>query len=69
MGCQEYNQRGNALSEYLATTKLEIVNRGCEYTFCSGNKCSIIEHHDSYKYKVTSTVFTQLARGQPRHYV
>ena len=42
-GCQEYNQRGSKLSEYLATTELEIVNRGCEYTFCSGNKRSIID--------------------------
>jgi len=41
-GCQEYNERGNALSEYLATTELEIVNRGCEHMFCSGNKRSVI---------------------------
>jgi len=33
----------NKLGEYLATTELEIVNRGCEHTFCSGNKRSIID--------------------------
>ena len=42
-GCSEYNQRGQALSEFLATTELDIANEGCEYTFCSGNKRSIID--------------------------
>ena len=45
MGCQEQNARGLALSEFLATTELEILNKRCEseYTFCSNNKRSIID--------------------------
>ena len=42
-GCQEQNARGLALSEFLATTELELLNKGCEYTFCSNNKRSIID--------------------------
>jgi len=42
-GCQEQNARGLALSEFLAATELEILNKGCEYTFCSNNKRSIID--------------------------
>ena len=41
--CQKHNQRGNTLSEFLATTELQIVNKGCKYEFCSGNKRSVID--------------------------
>ena len=42
-GSQECNNRGYILSEYLATTDLEVVNQGCEPTFCVGNKKTVID--------------------------
>jgi len=37
------NHRGLILSEYIATTNLEVVNSGSEPTFCSGNKRTVID--------------------------
>ena len=43
MGVSRIQPKREHIHEYLATTELEIVNRGCEYTFYSGNKRSIID--------------------------
>ena len=42
-GSQECNRRGYTLSEYLATTDLEVVNQGSEPTFCVNNKRTVID--------------------------
>ena len=42
-GSGDYNHRGLILSEYIATTNLEVVNCGAESTFCSGNKRTVID--------------------------
>ena len=42
-GSNECNNRGYILSEYLASTNLEVVNQGCEPTFSVGNKQTVID--------------------------
>jgi len=42
-GSHDCNQRGYMLSEYLATTDLEIANQGNEPTFCVRNKRTVID--------------------------
>jgi len=42
-GSVDYNHRGIILSEYIATTNLEVANCGTEPTFCAGNKRTIID--------------------------
>jgi len=42
-GCADFNNRGKALSEYLATSGLEVANVGNEPTFCTCNARSIID--------------------------
>jgi hypothetical protein len=41
-GRHECNNRGNLLAEYIATTMLEIANKGCEPTFVSRNRQTVI---------------------------
>jgi len=40
---EDINRRGSILSEYIATTNLNVVNRGSEPTFCAGNKRTVID--------------------------
>ena len=42
-GSKDINRRGSILSEYIATTNLDVVNRGSEPTFCDGNKRTVID--------------------------
>jgi len=42
-GSKDINRRGSILSEYIATTILDVVNRGSEPTFCDGNKRTVID--------------------------
>jgi len=42
-GSEDINRRGSILSEYIATTNLDVVNRGSEPTFCAGNKSTVID--------------------------
>jgi len=37
------NHRGTLLIEYIATTNLEVANRGSEPTFCAGNRRTVID--------------------------
>jgi hypothetical protein len=42
-GSHECNSRGNLLAEYIATTTLEIANKGCEPNFVSRNRQTVID--------------------------
>ena len=45
-GSSDTNPRGTVLSEYIATTNLEVANRGSEPTFCAGNRRTVIDVTD-----------------------
>jgi len=42
-GSDDCNQRGYNLCEFIAATNLEIINVGCEPTFCSDGKKTVID--------------------------
>jgi len=42
-GSDDCNQRGSDLCEFIAATNLEIINVGCEPTFCSDGKKTVID--------------------------
>jgi len=42
-GSADTNHQGTVLSEYIATTNLEVANRGSEPTFCAGNRRTVID--------------------------